>query len=109
MEPGDGEPGRIAALAAQIAQRGAGGRTGDRGVGLAVGRSGAGVVSAGAGVEVTARPTAARAGGAGFIHDLDGKQYDGWYQLPSASDVDQVMKKTVNDLGGLVFDLRFRN
>ncbi|MEU2035354.1 hypothetical protein [Nocardia amamiensis] len=44
-----------------------------------------------------------------FIHDLDGKQYDDWYQLPSASDVDQVMKKTVNDLGGLVYNLRFRN
>ncbi|MGY2116027.1 hypothetical protein ACW9HR_19155 [Nocardia gipuzkoensis] len=44
-----------------------------------------------------------------FIHDLDGTAYDDWYQLPSASDVDQVMKKTVNDLSGLVYDLRFRN
>lgn len=44
-----------------------------------------------------------------FIHDLDGTSYGDWFQLPSASDVDQVMKKTVNDLGGLVYDLRFRN
>ncbi|MFC3961603.1 hypothetical protein [Nocardia jiangsuensis] len=45
----------------------------------------------------------------GFIHDLDGRQYDDWYQLPDPSDVDQLAKKTVSDLGGLVYDLRLRN
>ncbi|WP_157172303.1 hypothetical protein [Nocardia pneumoniae] len=43
-----------------------------------------------------------------FIHDLDGTSYDNWFQLRSGSDVDQIMKKTVNDLEGVVYNLRPR-
>jgi hypothetical protein len=43
-----------------------------------------------------------------FIYELDGKSYDDWFGLRSDSDMDQVTKKAVNDLNGVVYNMQLR-
>lgn len=44
-----------------------------------------------------------------LIDDLDGKSYDDWFKLRSDSDMDQIMKKAVNDLNGVVYNMQVIN